>query len=137
MSISTNFEEVANQISTISEQIKNFSRKPVIEIKITGEVSEDSTIQAQISRLSDLTLRCFWKYVTEEKEKGSIFMNKPMKMEEEMYKITKEILGSEELAHFAINELLPTLQKGDYREATQMAIQNYDKTRRLKNAQNG
>ena len=44
-------------------------------------------------------------------------MDKPLKIEEEMHRIAKEILGSEEMANFAIDELLPLLSRGNIEQA--------------------
>ncbi len=42
-----------------------------------------------------------------------------------MHKIAKDILGSAELANFAIDELLPLLAKGSVEEASHAINENY------------
>lgn len=110
----------------LAEKVKGFDRKPIVEIKITGQISEPGSIQSQISRLANLTLRCFWKHVSEEREGGLVFANRPVRIEDEMQKIAREILGSAELANFAIAELLPLLSKGNIEEANQAINDNYN-----------
>lgn len=126
-SVKTSMQDIAAEVDKISEKIRSLPRKPVLELKITGEILEPGLVQSQISRLSEQTLRCFWKHVSKEQSNGSVFVNKPLKIEDEMYRITKEILGSTEMANFAINELLPLLSKGNTDEASQAIIDNYDR----------
>ncbi|MDE1726939.1 MAG: exonuclease SbcCD subunit D [Thaumarchaeota archaeon] len=118
-------DKLSDEISTLSEKIKSYNRKPIVEIRITGDVLEPGFIQTQISRLSELTLRCFWKHVSPDQNNGSVFIERPIKIEDEIYKIAKDILGSTELANFAINELLPLLSKGNIEEANVAINENF------------
>ncbi len=118
-------DRLSDEIGALSEKIKSCSRKPVVEIRITGDALDSGFIQTQISRLSELTLRCFWKHVSSEQKDGSVFIERPLKIEEEMYNIAKDILGSTELANFAINELLPLLSNGSINEANVAINENY------------
>ncbi|MGI0045980.1 MAG: metallophosphoesterase [Nitrosotalea sp.] len=124
-SVKTTVDKLSDEINALSEKIKAYSRKPIVEIKITGEVPEPGFIQGQVARLSDTTLRCFWKHISSEQANGSVFMERPVKIEEEMHKIAKQVLGSAELANFAINELLPLLTKGGVDEASHAINENY------------
>ena len=133
-SIKTSFENISREVDTIADKIKSLARKPIVELKITGEGYEPGLVQAQISKLTDLTLRCFWKYVSKE-QNGSVFVNKPLKIEDEMHRIATDILGSTEMANFAINELLPSLSKGNTDEASQAIIDNFERFKKgVKNA---
>ena len=133
-SIKTSFENISREVDTIADKIKSLARKPIVELKITGEGYEPGLVQAQISKLTDLTLRCFWKYVSKE-QNGSVFVNKPLKIEDEMHRIATDILGSTEMANFAINELLPLLSKGNTDEASQAIIDNFERFKKgVKNA---
>ena len=52
-----------------------------------------------------------------------------------MHRIATEILGSTEMANFAINELLPLLSKGNTDEASQAIIDNFERFKKgVKNA---
>ena len=134
MSVKTSMSDISNDVSTLAEKIKSYARKPIIELKIVGEI-DPSLVQSQLSKLTDLTLRCLWKHVSSEQAGGSVFTDKPLKIEEEMHRIAKEILGSEEMANFAIDELLPLLSKGNMEQASQAVIENFERfRRRVKNA---
>ena len=133
-SIKVSIDDISSEVNTIADKIKSLARKPIVELKITGEISEPGLVQAQISKLSDLTLRCFWKHISKE-QNGSVFVNKPLKIEEEMHRIATEILGSTDMANFAINELLPLLSKGNTDEASQAIVDNFERFKKgVKNA---
>ncbi|MGI0087520.1 MAG: metallophosphoesterase family protein [Nitrosotalea sp.] len=125
MSSRISIDKLPDEIDALSEKIKSCNRKPVVEIRITGDISDPRFIQTQISRLSELTLRCFWKHMSSEQKNGAVFIERPVKIEEEMHKIAKDILGSTELADFAINELLPLLTKGSIEEANAAINENF------------
>ncbi|WP_101476964.1 metallophosphoesterase family protein, partial [Candidatus Nitrosotalea bavarica] len=84
MSVKTSMKDISNDVNTLAEKIKSYARKPIIELKIVGEV-EPGLVQSQLSKLTDLTLRCLWKHISTEQTSGSVFMDKPLKIEEEMH----------------------------------------------------
>ncbi|SRR5579885_838808 len=135
ISVKTTVEKLSDEINELSKKIQAYNRKPVVEIKISGEILDPGAIQVQISKISEMTLRCFWKHLSTEQENGSVFMERPMKIEDEMHKIAKEILGTEEFANFAINELLPLLSKGNMADANHIISENFMRFKRgVKNA---
>jgi DNA repair exonuclease SbcCD nuclease subunit len=126
-SVKTTVEKLSDEINLLTEKFQLLDRKPIVEIKITGDDIQPDLVQAQIAKLSSLTLRCFWKAISKEEINCSVFMGKPMKIEDEMFRIAKEILGSEPLANFAINELLPLLSKSTNEEANHIINENFNK----------
>lgn len=124
ISSSVTAEMLEAEVSKIAERAGLLARKPIVEIKVAGKVPDPALIQGQISRLSELTLRCFWRHVSEQEE-GSVFMQKPARVEDEMHRIARDVLGSEEMANFAINELLPLLSRGSVEEASMAVGENY------------
>jgi exonuclease SbcD len=125
-SVRTSFENLTREVNNLSEKIQSFSRKPIVEIKIHGDNIETDLVQSQISRLFPLTLRCFWKTIMPEENEGSVFIDKPAKIDDEMLKLAKDILNSESLANFAINDLLPLLSKNQIGEANHLVIENFN-----------
>lgn len=118
------FETLADEIARIADKARGLARKPIVEIKLTGKMNDPSAVQAQVARLAEVTLRCFWKHVSDDQE-GSVFMQRPARVEDEMHRIAKEVLGSEEMANFAVNELLPVLARGGAEEASRAIGENY------------
>lgn len=125
-SVRTSFENLAREVNDLSEKIQSLSRKPIVEIKIQGDNIETDLVQSQIARLFPLTLRCFWKTIIPEESEGSVFIDKPTKIDDEMLKLAKDILSSESLANFAINDLLPLLSKNQVGEANHVVIENFN-----------
>jgi len=124
-SVKTSFENLAKEVDVLSKKFQSLTRKPIVEIKIHGDNIETDLVQSQIARLFPLTLRCFWKAAISEESEGSTFIDKPAKIDDEMLKLAKQILNSESLANFAINDLLPLLSKSRLEEANQLVIENY------------
>lgn len=125
-SVRTSFDNLIQEVNNLSEKIQSFSRKPIVEIKIHGDNIQTDLVQSQIARLFPLTLRCFWKTIMSEESEGSVFINRPAKIDDEMLKLAKDILNSESLANFAINDLLPLLSKNQIGEANHLVIENFN-----------
>jgi len=125
-SVRTSFENLTQEVNILSEKIQSFSRKPIVEIKIHGDNIETDLVQSQVARLFPLTLRCFWKTIISEENDSSVFIDKPAKIDDEMLKLAKNILNSDRLANFAINDLLPLLSKNQIGEANHLVIENFN-----------
>ena len=132
LSFSTEYQELSKKIDEISERIAGHVKKPIIEIKIQGEGIEVDHIQAQISRLNSLVLRCFWKIVTKQVSDSSMILDKPNVIDDEMFRLSADILGSEKFARFAIRELLPVLTSGEITEVSQIITDNFEKFKKEK-----
>jgi DNA repair exonuclease SbcCD nuclease subunit len=131
-SFKTDYEELSKTIDTISQKIVDSRKKPIVEVKIQGEKIETDHIQAQIARLNSLVLRCFWRISTKQVSDSSVFLNRPNVIDDEMFRLSVDALGSEESAKFAINELLPILVSGEIKEASQIIYENFEKFKKGK-----
>jgi len=131
-SFQTKYQELSKTIDTISEKISDSKKKPIVEVKISGENIETDNIQAQIARLNALVLRCFWKITTKQISDSSVFLDKPNVIDDEMFRLSAHVLGSEENARFAIKELLPILTSNEINEASQLIYENYEKYKKVK-----
>jgi len=128
----TDYDELAKLVDEISMKIGNIERKPIVEIKIQGENIETDQIQIQISRLYAQTLRCFWRITSKETLDSSIFLERPNTIDDEMLRLSIDAIGSEQIANFAIRELLPLLASGQIKEATQIIVDNFEKYKKEK-----
>ncbi|HSD04863.1 MAG TPA: exonuclease SbcCD subunit D [Nitrosopumilaceae archaeon] len=125
LSVKTDFENLKKEVDMLAEKIQSFSRKPVVEIKIHGENIETDLVQSQIARLQPLALRCFWKAIREEENSGLTFVDRPAKIDDEMFKLAKDILNSEPWANFTIRDLLPLLSTNQIDEANHLVMENF------------
>ncbi|RMW38307.1 MAG: exonuclease SbcCD subunit D [Nitrosopumilus sp.] len=132
-SFKTDYQELSKTIDEISEKITNLSKKPIVEVNIQGENIETDHIQAQIARLNSMVLRCFWRISTKQVSDSSVFLDRPNIIDDEMYRLSVDALGSEQAANLAIKELLPVLSSGQIQEASQIIIENFEKFKKEKN----
>ena len=127
ISFETEYQDLAKTIGEISEKIVIEGKKPIVEVKIQGENIETDHIQAQIAKLNSLVLRCFWRISTKQVSDSSVFLDRPNVIDDEMYRLSIDALGSEQSAKFAIKELLPILVTGEIKEASQLIFENFEK----------
>jgi DNA repair exonuclease SbcCD nuclease subunit len=126
-SFNIEYKELTKTIDGIIEKISDCIKKPIIEVKIQGEDIETDHIQAQITRLNSLTLRCSWGITTKQISDSSVFLDRPSAIEDEIFKLSIKALDSAQDANFAIKELLPTLSKDGIDQALGVIIENYEK----------
>ena len=131
-SFKTDYGDLSKTIDEISQKIIDSTKKPIVEVKIQGEKIETDHIQAQIARLNSLVLRCFWRINTKQISDSSVFLDRPNVIDDEMFRLSVDALGSEESAKFAIKELLPILVSGEIKEASQIIYENFEKFKKEK-----
>jgi DNA repair exonuclease SbcCD nuclease subunit len=125
-SLKTDYKEMPKTVDEMLEKIVTSIRKPIVEIKIRGENIETDQIQAQMSRLQAQTLRCFWRIISKENLDSSVFLERPNAIDDEMLRLSKDATGSEQIANFAIKELLPPLAINQIKEATNVILENFE-----------
>jgi DNA repair exonuclease SbcCD nuclease subunit len=131
-SFKTNYEEMAKIVDEVSEKIAPLKRKPIVELKIQGENIEADLIQEQISRLQAQTLRCFWRIISKDVLDSSVFLDRPNVIDDEMFRLSVNALGSERIANFAIKELLPPLALNQIKEASQVVLESFENFKKEK-----
>ena len=125
-SLKTDFTEMTKTVDEMLEKISASIRKPIVEIKIHGEDIETDQIQVQMSRLQAQTLRYFWRIISKESLDSSVFLERPNAIDDEMLRLSTDSTGSEQLANFAIKELLPPLAINQIKEATNVILENFE-----------
>ena len=118
-------------ISTILEKISTFNKKPIVEVKIIGKNIERDIVQTKISQIIPKTLHCSWKMLQSE-DASSVLLNRPARIDEELFKLAVNALKSEKLANFAVNDLLPLFTSDQLDQATQLVIENFEQFKRDK-----
>jgi len=125
-------EDLDTAISTILEKISTFDKKPLIELKIIGKDIERDVVQTKISQITPQTLHCSWKMLQND-DASSVLLNRPARIDEELFKLAVNALKSEKLANFAVNDLLPLLSSNQLEQATQLVIENFEQFKESKN----
>ena len=131
-STKTTSSNLSKTVDTIIDGNKSNSKKPIVELKIEGEDVESELVQAQISRLIPHTLYCSWKILQKNSDDSSVLMNRPAKIDEELFKLAVNSLKSEKLANFAVKELLPLLSTNQVDQANQLIIENFEQFKKEK-----
>ena len=131
-SFQTKYEELSKTIDEITEKISDLKKSPIVELKIQGENIETDHIQAQIARLNAIVLRCFWRIGTKQISESSVLLDRPNVIDDEIFRLSVDVLGSEENASFAIKELLPILTSNQIREASELIYENFEKYKKVK-----
>jgi DNA repair protein SbcD/Mre11 len=121
------FEKLSESISKILEKISTLAKKPIVELKIHGKEIESEIIQAQIARLAPHTLHYTWKILQEEGSNGTILSERPSSIDDELFRLASNYLGSNEKATFAIQELLPLLSANKVKEAEQAILEEFER----------
>ena len=124
-------EDLDTAISTILEKISTFDKKPIVEVKIIGKSIERDVVQTKISQIIPKTLHCSWKMLQTE-DGSSVLLNRPARIDEELFKLAVNALKSEKLANFAVKDLLPLLSSDQLEQATQLVIENFEQFKREK-----
>jgi len=125
-------EDLDTSISKILEKISTFDKKPVVEIKIIGNDIERDVVQTKIFQIIPQTLHCSWKMLQSE-DSSSVLLNRPARIDEELFKLAVNALKSEKLANFAVNDLLPLLSSNQLDQATHLVIENFEQFKERKN----
>ena len=126
ISIITTSTTLSSTIDDILDKIKSYHKKPIVELKIEGENVEFDLVQSQVSRLIPQTLYCSWKIAQRQAVGSSVLLDKPAKIDEELFKLAASSLKSDQLARFAIKELLPLLSANQIDQANQLIVENYE-----------
>ncbi|MFM7861489.1 MAG: metallophosphoesterase [Candidatus Nitrosotenuis sp.] len=121
------FEKLSESVSRILDKISTLSKKPIVELKIHGKEIESEIIQTQIARLAPHTLHYTWKILQAEGSNGTILLERPSSIDDELFRLASNYLGSNEKAIFAIQELLPLLSSNKVKEAEQAILEDYER----------
>jgi hypothetical protein len=96
-----------------------------VELKIHGKDIESEIIQTQIARLAPHALHYTWKIMQQEESGGSILLERPSSIDDELFRLASNYLGSNEKATFAIQELLPLLSANKIKDAEQAILEEF------------
>ena len=125
------FEEFDDSITKVIEKIGTFEKKPIIEIKIHGKTTERDVVEAKVLQIIPKTLHCSWK-ISQTDDGASVLLDRPTRIDEELFKLAINTLKSEKLAGFAVNDLLPLLSTSQLEQATELVIENFEQYKEKK-----
>ncbi len=128
-----NYKDIEKQIDKTISTIRSLNKKPIVSLQVIGQDVDSGVIASNLSKLNDYALHYVWEPVEEGKTSPSVYDEMPTDFDIEMLKRTREALGSDELAVFAVKEMLPLLSEGENDEAFELAWKVYENSRFIKN----
>jgi DNA repair exonuclease SbcCD nuclease subunit len=125
------YKSIVDQLTTIIKKLRNYEKKPVIMLKISGKQINSKVIAAQLIKLNDFCLHYVWQPVEEEQVSlHTAYDGKPADIDNELQRLAKEALKSEDLTSLAINEILPLAGRGDSGATLDLVWRLYNDTKK-------
>lgn len=115
-SIRINYAEMGNEMARIFDKARaasNNGKKPVAKIEVSGLDIDPRIVAASLVRLNDYCLHYVWQPLEEGRAGATAYDSRPADMDSELYRLATKALESDELAQFAIGEILPLSTDSD------------------------
>ena len=130
--ISAKYDELSAKLDELARKVSTLPKKPVVHVRVSGKDIDSKNVAYMLSRLANIVLHYRWDII-DESLSYTVLEGRPGDIDIELFELAKKELGNEELARFAIKELLPLLESGNTDEAFSMTWQNYEKSLKLLN----
>ena len=108
-----NYNSISDELAGIIKRANSCPKKPVVMLKIAGKQIDSKVVAAHLVKLNDSCLHYVWQPIDEQASSALIYDGKPVDIDRELKRLTKEALKSEDLVSLAINEILPLAGRGD------------------------
>jgi DNA repair exonuclease SbcCD nuclease subunit len=120
-----NYSDIASEVERIIEKAKAIGgKKPVAKIEVAGSDIDSKVIAERLKKLNDFCLHYVWQPL-EDRMAATVYDSKPADIDAELYRLSAEALGSDELARFAVGEILPLAAGRDARSVLEIVWQAY------------
>jgi DNA repair exonuclease SbcCD nuclease subunit len=125
-SVKLDYAALAAGVEKVLQRAAGLAKKPVVRVEVSGKNIDSRTIAANLVRLNDACLHYVWQPI-EEQADARVYDERPQDMEQELFRLSASALDSEELAAFAIRDLLPAASEGDAGRALEIAWEAFQK----------
>ncbi|HEX7032235.1 MAG TPA: DNA repair exonuclease [Nitrososphaera sp.] len=125
-SVRISYKDISSEVDKVIEKAKSFgSKKPVAKIEVAGADIDSKVIAEQLKRLNECCLHYVWQPL-EDARATTVYDSRPADIDNELYRLSVEALGSDDLAKFAVGEILPlAAEKDGARAALDVVWQAY------------
>lgn len=113
------YDKIAEGIQGIVGKAAGLYKKPVVRVEVAGKNIDSKVIAANLTRLNKACLHYVWQPI-EQGQAAQVYDERPADLDAELLRLSTEALGSDELARFAINELLAPAAAGDEKTALEI-----------------
>jgi exonuclease SbcD len=118
------YKDIANQVELIIKKATAYDKKPIARIEVAGSNIDSKVISEHLKKLNDFCLHYVWQPM-EEHLATTVYDSKPADIDNELYRLSAEALGSDELAKFTIGEVLPLAADKDAKSVLEILWQAY------------
>jgi DNA repair protein SbcD/Mre11 len=123
-SVKINYLNITGEVDKIIEKAKEFGNKPIVKVEVAGSNIDSKVIAENLKRLNDCCLHYIWQPL-EDHMATTVYDSKPADIDSELYKLSADALGSDELAKFAVGEILPLAADRDAKSVLEIVWQAY------------
>jgi DNA repair exonuclease SbcCD nuclease subunit len=125
-SIRLDYGTLADGVEKVMQKAAGFAKKPVVRVEVTGRGIDSRVIAANLVRLNEACLHYVWQPLDEQSD-VRVYDERPQDMDQELLRLSADALKSEELAAFAVRDLLPAASEGDASKALEIAWEAFKK----------
>ena len=118
------YKDIANEVELIIKKATTYDKKPIARIEVSGSSIDSKVISEHLKKLNDFCLHYIWQPL-EEHLANTVYDSKPADIDSELYRLSAEALGSDELAKFTIGEVLPLAADKDAKSVLEILWQAY------------
>jgi DNA repair protein SbcD/Mre11 len=133
LTFDSNYKTLQDEISAIIQKTHICKKKPIVALTISGEKIDSKIVAMNLSKLNESCLHYVWRTVEKHDAHLDISSGKPLDIDREIYKLTREALNSDELAAFAVNEILPAASAGDLQTVLDIVWKVHNNKRKTRN----
>jgi DNA repair exonuclease SbcCD nuclease subunit len=119
-----NYKDIANGAGQIIKKATGYGKKPVARIEVTGSNIDSKVIAEHFKKLNDCCLHYIWQPL-EDHLATTAYESRPADIDSELYRLSADALGSDELAKFAVGEILPLAADKDAKSVLELLWQAY------------
>lgn len=119
------YECIRSEVDRMIEKARSLGKKPVARLEVAGNDIDSKVIAEQLKRLNECCLHYVWQPSEEDRMATTVYDSKPADIDSELYRLSVEALGSDELAKFAIGEILPLAAQRDAKAVLEVVWQAY------------
>jgi DNA repair exonuclease SbcCD nuclease subunit len=128
LNVDVEYGKLEDEIKKLIESFSSMKKKPVIRLKITGSNIDPALVSSKIKILAEHSLYYDWQPFSKEQE-GLRLVDRPADLEAEVMRIATELLKREDLAYFAVSELLPLLSGERDEDVSELLWDTFEKRR--------
>lgn len=126
LAVKIDYKSLSEELSTVIKKAKSYKKRPIIMLNISGEQIDSKIIVAQLVKLNESCLHYVWQPAERQDFSLHVYDGKPIDIDIELERLARDALKSNDLASFAIKDILPHASHGDVGMALDMLWKVYN-----------